>query len=447
MMEATWEEEFAELKQRFYFYNSDWLPTHDGLLDGKSTNLYKTYSWSPNFLYRDEWDEMADYRSTGGTKGYTKKGDVNEFNVDEHLDMKQREFYWDAIAAEIGRQIENQAEPPCALEEWKLRRRADILLKERFRVKPKTKLHKDGMTSNGKGTRKTASAHATIQRVKNDVPLECIPKPVEKKELAVELITDESDVPVFQLNINPEDHLVELPESIFDQTMDALRNLAVDVQKPVAIKLDDIDDDKLIGKDTQNSADVKGFSKKKVKGKKKGKQEKDGTSNEDLSPETPSLFDNIDMEEAYDAEFDSFKLEKYMSEPTIPDEWFDESASGRHRDWIEGKHRQGGFITVNGKPLGDYFAHPYDRHEVMQPLIELGVVGEFDIDITVKGGGTTGQAQAAKLAVARAVQNQDVDLFRPLLRKHGHLSVDTRQVERKKPGLKKARKAAQWVKR
>ncbi|MGF3067256.1 30S ribosomal protein S9 [Facklamia sp. P12945] len=105
-----------------------------------------------------------------------------------------------------------------------------------------------------------------------------------------------------------------------------------------------------------------------------------------------------------------------------------------------------GEFTVNGKPLEEYipFAH---LHEVInQPFNATETLGSYDVIVNVKGGGFSGQSGAIRHGIARALLNVDPD-FRPALKSAGLLTRDPRMVERKKPGLKKARKASQFSKR
>jgi len=105
-----------------------------------------------------------------------------------------------------------------------------------------------------------------------------------------------------------------------------------------------------------------------------------------------------------------------------------------------------GEIVVNGKPLDEYFQDSSLRQHVLAPFAATNTIGLFDVRIVVHGGGLSGQSQAARLGVARSLQNFD-PAFRSQLKPMGLLTRDSRVVERKKPGLKKARKAFQWVKR
>jgi small subunit ribosomal protein S9 len=105
-----------------------------------------------------------------------------------------------------------------------------------------------------------------------------------------------------------------------------------------------------------------------------------------------------------------------------------------------------GSITVNNKPLDEYFGRKTARMIVRQPL-ELTELGDkFDVMVTVEGGGTTGQAGAIRHGITRALMEYDESLRR-VLRKAGWVTRDAREVERKKVGLHKARKATQYSKR
>lgn len=105
-----------------------------------------------------------------------------------------------------------------------------------------------------------------------------------------------------------------------------------------------------------------------------------------------------------------------------------------------------GVFIVNNKPLQDYFARPQDIHHIFEPLRLVGMEGKLDVTVKVEGGGLTGQAGAIRLGLARALLLLDPNL-RPLLKQHGMLTRDPREKERKKPGLRRARKAPQSPKR
>jgi small subunit ribosomal protein S9 len=106
-----------------------------------------------------------------------------------------------------------------------------------------------------------------------------------------------------------------------------------------------------------------------------------------------------------------------------------------------------GSFIVNEKSLEDYFTRLGDSQLILAPLDVTGEKREqFDISVIVKGGGVTGQTSAVQLGVARALIKMNPD-FRPPLRKGGFLTRDARIKERKKPGLKRARKAPTYTKR
>ena len=124
------------------------------------------------------------------------------------------------------------------------------------------------------------------------------------------------------------------------------------------------------------------------------------------------------------------------------------NAIGRRKEAIariyvsEGK----GQITVNKRELAQYFPTPTLQYIVKQPLNTLNVAGEYDIKVTLTGGGIKGQAEAARLAIARALVKINEE-NKPALRAEGFLTRDSRVVERKKPGQPKARKRFQFSKR
>ena len=109
---------------------------------------------------------------------------------------------------------------------------------------------------------------------------------------------------------------------------------------------------------------------------------------------------------------------------------------------VEGK----GKITVNGKDLEEYFGLETLRVIVKQPLTVTQTLTKYDVIASVKGGGFTGQAGAVRHGIARALNEADAE-YRPLLKSNGFLTRDPRMKERKKYGLKKARKAPQFSKR
>jgi small subunit ribosomal protein S9 len=106
-----------------------------------------------------------------------------------------------------------------------------------------------------------------------------------------------------------------------------------------------------------------------------------------------------------------------------------------------------GSITINKKPLDDYFGMEILKKTVNRPFEIAGAEGKFDVVATVKGGGFTGQAGALRHGISRALCVADRETYRPLLKSAGFLTRDPRMKERKKYGLKKARRASQFSKR
>ena len=105
-----------------------------------------------------------------------------------------------------------------------------------------------------------------------------------------------------------------------------------------------------------------------------------------------------------------------------------------------------GSITINKRDIDDYFGLETLKVIVRQPLAALDAVGKYDVKVTVKGGGYTGQAGAVRHGIARALVQADAE-NRPVLKKAGFLTRDPRMKERKKYGLKAARRAPQFSKR
>jgi len=102
--------------------------------------------------------------------------------------------------------------------------------------------------------------------------------------------------------------------------------------------------------------------------------------------------------------------------------------------------------SVNGRPLAEYFPRPLHQTRVEEPLGATESEGLFDVTVRVRGGGLTGQSDAIRMGLARALVKVDEE-HRPILRSRGMLTRDARKVERKKPGRPKARKRFQFSKR
>ena len=106
-----------------------------------------------------------------------------------------------------------------------------------------------------------------------------------------------------------------------------------------------------------------------------------------------------------------------------------------------------GKITINKKDLEDYFGMEIVKNEVKRPFDVTGTAGKFDVIATVQGGGFTGQAGALRHGISRALCEVDAEAYRPALKAAGFLTRDPRMKERKKYGLKKARRVSQFSKR
>ena len=106
-----------------------------------------------------------------------------------------------------------------------------------------------------------------------------------------------------------------------------------------------------------------------------------------------------------------------------------------------------GSFTVNGRELAEYFPNKLHQQLITDPFTLLGLTGAYDVIARISGGGPSGQAGALRLAISRALNEIDRENNRPALKKAGFLTRDARVIERKKAGLKKARKAQQYSKR
>ena len=143
-------------------------------------------------------------------------------------------------------------------------------------------------------------------------------------------------------------------------------------------------------------------------------------------------------------------VEAVVATPAEPqrDELGRSYATGKRKDavarvWIKAGS---GKVTVNGKDVNEYFARPVLQMILRQPFQITGVEGQFDVVATVKGGGLSGQAGAVKHGVSKALQLFEPSL-RPALKAAGFLTRDSRVVERKKYGKRKARRSFQFSKR
>jgi len=106
-----------------------------------------------------------------------------------------------------------------------------------------------------------------------------------------------------------------------------------------------------------------------------------------------------------------------------------------------------GNVTINDRDIENYFPLDSLRYIVNQPFEVTSTLGQFDVKVTVVGGGIKGQAEAVRLGIARALCEVDKEAYRPALKAAGFLSRDSREVERKKPGRPGARRRFQFSKR
>jgi small subunit ribosomal protein S9 len=125
------------------------------------------------------------------------------------------------------------------------------------------------------------------------------------------------------------------------------------------------------------------------------------------------------------------------------------NATGRRKSAVARAYVSAGSgkIVINRRELQDYFPSGILQYVVNQPFALTGCEGKYDVKVNLDGGGTTGQAEALRLALARALCEIDKDAYRPILKAHGMLTRDARSVERKKPGRPGARKRFQFSKR
>ena len=105
-----------------------------------------------------------------------------------------------------------------------------------------------------------------------------------------------------------------------------------------------------------------------------------------------------------------------------------------------------GQYTINKRNIENYFGRDVLKMVTKQPFELLGIEGKYNVDVNVKGGGLSGQAGAIRLGISRGIEKVNPD-YRKILKENGFLTRDSRKVERKKPGLKKARKSSQFSKR
>ncbi len=172
-----------------------------------------------------------------------------------------------------------------------------------------------------------------------------------------------------------------------------------------------------------------------------------------MSTESQDMTENTEVEETFETDEQGLA---YTSEsassvdtPSRPATIEPGAATGRRKESVARVRivPGSGKWTINGREFEDYFPNALHRQIASEPFAALQLEGRFDVIARIHGGGIAGQAGALRLGVARSLNGIDVDLYRPTLKKAGLLTRDARVVERKKAGLKKARKASQFSKR
>ena len=169
------------------------------------------------------------------------------------------------------------------------------------------------------------------------------------------------------------------------------------------------------------------------------------TTNEEVLDEITPFTDEADREIAYRAEGTPSSATPGERPAVIAPG----AATGRRKEAIARVRLVPGTgqFKINGRTLDDYFPNKVHQQLVTDPFTTAGVAGAYDVIARIDGGGVTGQAGALRLGVARALNAVDAEASRPALKKAGMLTSDARIKERKKAGLKKARKAPQYSKR
>ena len=174
---------------------------------------------------------------------------------------------------------------------------------------------------------------------------------------------------------------------------------------------------------------------------------------ESTGPATDTVEAGTEVEETYEANEQgvAYSSESAPSDdaPPRPATIAPAQATGRRKEAVARVRLVPGTgqWTVNGRALDSYFPNKLHQQVVNEPFVTTDLVGRFDVIARIHGGGITGQAGALRLGVARALNAVDLEANRPSLKKAGLLRRDPRVIERKKAGLKKARKAPQYSKR
>lgn len=159
----------------------------------------------------------------------------------------------------------------------------------------------------------------------------------------------------------------------------------------------------------------------------------------------------VEADESIDAELTEYTSESPSARPAVTREFViaPANATGRRKQAVARVRLVPGTgrWIINGRDLEGYFPNKVHQQAVNEPFVSLGSEGRFDVIARIHGGGISGQAGALRLGVSRALNEIDEEGNRPTLKKAGFLTRDPRAKERKKYGLKKARKAPQYSKR
>ena len=170
------------------------------------------------------------------------------------------------------------------------------------------------------------------------------------------------------------------------------------------------------------------------------------TAVEETADEIKPFVDEQDREIAYRSDSNPGAASSETARPAVIAPG---AATGRRKEAIARVRiiPGSGQWPINGRTLEDYFPNKVHQQLVSDPFATAGVTGSYDVIARIDGGGVTGQAGALRLGIARALNEIDTEASRPALKKAGMLTRDARVKERKKAGLKKARKAPQYSKR
>ena len=164
---------------------------------------------------------------------------------------------------------------------------------------------------------------------------------------------------------------------------------------------------------------------------------------------TESTTAELGVELAEDGSYTTSTPEAAAEQPRRPANTGPGAGTGRRKSAVARVRLVPGSGTwsINGRPLDEFFPNKVHQQLVSEPFVTLDIAGSYDVLARIHGGGVSGQAGALRLGIARALNEIDAEANRPALKKAGFLTRDARVKERKKYGLKKARKAPQYSKR